>query len=410
MACNLRSIEAIRADFPFFSANPDWAYLDNSATSQTPRCVAERLNRFLLYEKASPLRGLYDLSIRATEDYEAARAAAASFIHAENASEIIFTRNASERLNLAAFILSSLLSPGDEIIVSIAEHHSNLVPWQEAAARTGAVVKYMECNPEGVFDVSALERLLTERTRILALTHMSNVFGRENDLQSFTEKAHESGVLVVADGCQSVPHIPVNVQTLGVDFLAFSGHKMLAPTGIGILYGRKALLESLPPYMTGGEMIEYVTTEHTTFAAPPQKYEAGTVNTGDALAFAEAIRYMEHLGFPFMMAREAELTEYLLQGMNSIPHVRIVGGTDPSAHHGIVTFLVDGVHPHDIASIMSDNHIAVRAGHHCAQPLHQHLGIPASTRVSLMFYNTREEISRFLNVLSDVREVMGYGR
>ena len=406
----MNSMQAIRAEFPFFAAHPEIAYLDSSATAQVPACVGSRMAQYTLRDKASPFRGLYGLSMQATDDYEAAREEVRRFIGAREACEIIFTRNASESLNLVAYCLTGRLRPGDEIVVSIAEHHSNFIPWQQLAARTGATVRYLDCDSEGVFSDEALDTVLTGRTRIVAVTQMSNVFGRIVDVAHLAQRAHAVGALLVADGCQSVPHMPVDVTALGVDFLAFSGHKMLCPMGIGALYGRRALLEELPPFLFGGEMIESVTTEGATWAPLPQKFEAGTVNTDGAIALGEAVRFYERVGFEAMMAREAELTARLMAGMALVPHVHPVGSPDPAQHHGIVAFTVDGVHPHDVSEIMSSRGVAIRAGHHCAQPLHHHLGLGSTSRASLMFYNTEEEIDRFLDVLSGLRGAMGYGR
>ena len=393
------NVADIRNEFPFFSANPDLAYLDSSATSQIPKRVIDRMNRYDLLEKASPFRGLYTRSVQATEDYE----------HAHSPREIIVTRNATESLNLAAYTLSaSLLHPGDEILVGIMEHHSNLIPWQQAAKRTGAVVRYLPCTPDGLYAPDTLKSMLTPKTRILAVTQMSNDFGNVNDLRTLCQLAHANRTIVVADGCQSVPHMPVDVTDLDVDFLAFSGHKMLSPTGIGVLYGRESLLETLPPFLFGGEMIEYVTTEGAVWAPLPQKYEAGTVNTGGAIALGEAVEYYNTIGFDTMMAQERFLTQRLFSGMLDIPHVHILGSDKPEGHHGIVTFLLDGVHPHDISAILSENGVAIRAGHHCAQPLHTYLGINATSRVSLMFYNTADEVDTFLNLLKQIRGALGY--
>ena len=375
----LESPDNFRKDFPFFSQNPYLVYLDNSATSQAPSCVIDRLNRYEQLQKASPFRGLYPLSVQATDDYEHARNLVRDFIHA-----------------------------GDEILVGITEHHSNMIPWQQMARRTGARVRYLTCSREGVFNPDDLEQSLTDRTRLVAITQMSNVFGQINDLRTLTQIAHRRNALVVADGCQSVPHIPVNVRELDVDFLAFSGHKMLGPTGIGVLYGKKDLLNRLPPFLTGGEMIEEVTTEGATWAPLPQKFEAGTVNTGGALALGEAIAYYNRIGFEAMMARESALTRRLMTGMADIPHVQIIGSPKPEQHHGLVTFTIDGVHPHDVSAIMADHGIAIRAGHHCAQPLHDYLGINATCRASLMFYNTEADVDAFLNILSEIRGAMGY--
>ena len=403
------SLAGFRKDFPIFPHNPDLIYLDNAATSQIPVCVMDRLNRYEQLEKASPFRGLYPLSVQATDDYEHARNLVRDFIHAGCSEEIVFTRNATESLNLVAYCAgNSLIHAGDDILVGITEHHSNMIPWQQMAKRIGARVRYLTCSREGSFNSDDFEQALSDRTRLVAITQMSNVFGQINDLRTIAQIAHHRNALVVADGCQSVPHIPVDVRKLDVDFLAFSGHKMLGPTGIGVLYGKKDLLTALPPFLTGGEMIEEVTTEGATWALPPRKFEAGTVNTGGALALGEAISTYNRIGFDAMMARESALTRRLMTGMAAIPHVQIIGCPDPEQHHGIVTFTLDGVHPHDVSAIMADHGIAIRAGHHCAKPLHDYLGINVTCRASLMFYNTEAEVDAFLNILSEIRGAMGY--
>lgn len=407
---NTHNIELIREAFPFFAANPDIVYLDSSATSQRLARSVQAASDFYLKVNASPFRGLYDLSVQATEAYENARQTVCDFIGAADKSEIVFTRNASESLNLLASSLGSMiLKEGDEIIVGITEHHSNMLPWRDIAEKKGAKVVYWECDKEGYYSPESLASLLNEKTKILTVTQVSNIFGRVNDIRTFAKMAHDNGTLMVCDGAQSVPHMSVNVQLLDVDFLVFSGHKMLAPMGIGVLYGKRDLLEKMPPYMSGGEMIDYVSRDRVIYAELPHKFEAGTVNAGGALALAEAIRYIQELGFDFIESRESELTTYMAEGILSLPHFHVIGSQDPKEHHGIVTFKIDGVHPHDISEILSGKNIAIRAGHHCAQPLHQYLGVPSSTRASLMFYNTKEEIDKLLNALSTIRGVMGYG-
>ncbi|MCC8049076.1 MAG: SufS family cysteine desulfurase [Clostridiales bacterium] len=403
------NIEDIRRDFPLLQ-NTDYAYLDNAATSQKPVQVLDAVRDFYEKRNANPFRGLYPLSEEATEAYEDARKTVKDFIHAASTEEIIFTRNASESLNLVAYSLGSILfQPGDEIVVSIAEHHSNMLPWRQAAERAGAKIVYLECADDGTFTEEMLCSVLTERTRLVAITQVSNVFGRENDIRRFAEVCHERGIVIVADGAQSVPHMTVDVQALDVDFLAFSGHKMLAPDGIGVLYAKKKWLKKMPPFLSGGEMIESVTRDKVIYAELPHKFEAGTVNAGGAVGLAEAIRYMQHLGFDWIEEREQALTAFAYERMKEIPGVHIIGSENPAEHHGILTFTVDGVHPHDISEILSASKIAVRAGHHCAQPLMQQLKVGSTTRASLMFYNTEEEILRFTEALGQVRRVMGYG-
>ena len=403
-------VKRIRKDFPLLSAQEGAVYLDSAATSQKPACVLEAERTFYEKYNANPLRGLYELSEKATQCYEEARRTVQRFIGAQRTEEIIFTRNATESLNLAAYSLGELLlKPGDEIVVSIMEHHSNIVPWQQAAKRAGAVLKFAECTEQGNIGAKEIAEVLTERTRIVSVTQMSNVLGCVNDIKGIAKLCHEQGILVIADGAQSVPHMPVNVQELDVDFLAFSGHKMLAPMGIGVLYGKKEWLGKMPPFLTGGEMIEYVTREGATYAELPHKFEAGTVNAAGAYALAEAIRYMERIGFEAIVKREEELTAFAMAEMKKLPEIRIIGSEDPADHHGILAFTVKDVHSHDVAEILSADGIGVRAGHHCAQPLMAFLKTPSTARASLSFYNTEEEILRFTESLKTLRRRMGYG-
>lgn len=402
------NVSEIRKDFPFFKDN-HLAYLDNSATTQKPEQVIRAVDDYYFHHNANPFRGLYDLSVDATEHYENARKKVADFLHAATPEEVIFTRNASESLNLAAYSLSEmLLKPGDEVVITTAEHHSNMLPWRILAKKYGATVKYLETDETGAFSLEAFRKLLTHRTKICAMTAMSNIFGRLTDIKSFAEAAHAVGAVFVADGAQSVPHTRTDVQTLGADFLAFSGHKMLSPMGIGVLWGRKELLEKMPVFLSGGEMIDSVSLEDVTYAPLPHKFEAGTVNAGGAVGLAAAIDYLEGIGLDAIEKREKMLTEMALDGLKKIPHVHVLGSDKAEEHHGILTFRIDDVHPHDIAAIIADADIAVRAGHHCAEPLHQCLNIPSTTRASLMFYNTEEEIQRLIDAVSSVRRLMGF--
>ena len=402
-------VSKIREDFPLLK-NRDIIYLDNAATSQKPAAVLDAEKQFYEKYNANPFRGLYELSEEATECYEEARKTVADFLHASCPEEIIFTRNATESLNLVAYTLSEyLLKPGDEIIVSIMEHHSNILPWQQAAKRYGATVKYLECDMDGTIPAERLENMITPHTKIAAITQISNVLGCKNDLKTFAEICHRHGVILVGDGAQSVPHIKVDVQDLGVDFLSFSGHKMLAPMGIGALYGKMEWLEKMPPFLTGGEMIEYVTRTGATYAEVPHKFEAGTVNAAGAYALGEAIRYIEGIGFEEITKREDELTALAMEEMKKNPYVHIIGSDRPEDHHGILAFTVQDVHPHDVAAILDSDKIAVRAGHHCAQPLLAYLKTPSTTRASLAFYNTEEEVLRFTQSLKTLRRRMGYG-
>ena len=284
-----------------------------------------------------------------------------------------------------------------------------MLPWRLAAERHGATVKYLECEPDGSFMLEKLEALLSDRTKIVAMTAMSNIFGRVNDIKGFAAAAHKKGAYFVADGAQSVPHSVTDVKDLDVDFLAFSGHKMMAPMGIGVLYGKEELLKKMPPFLSGGEMIEYVSLDSVSYAELPHKFEAGTVNAGGAVALSAAIDYIQSIGMKDIEERELLLTTIALEGMKKIPHITILGSDDPKEHHGIITFRVDGVHPHDTAAIMAEDNVAIRAGHHCAEPLHQFIGIPSTVRASILFYNTEEEIERLIKSVASLRSRMGYG-
>lgn len=401
-------VKEIRKDFPFFD-NTKLAYLDNSATSQRPRAVVEAVADYEYYHNSNPFRGLYELSIDATDRYEAARKKVADFVNAASENEIIFTRNASESLNLVAYSLSEMvLNEGDEIITTVVEHHSNMLPWRLAAKKHNATVKYLKVQDDGSFDIEDLKALLSPKTKIVAMTAMSNIYGRVIDIKAFAKAVHDAGAYFVVDGAQSVPHSKTDVQDLDVDFLAFSGHKMLAPMGIGVLYGKLDILEKMPPFLSGGEMIEYVTFDDITFAHSPHRFEAGTVNAGGAIGLAAAIDYINSIGIENIANRELSLTKLALDEIKNIPHVTVLGSDKAEDHHGIITFKIDGVHPHDIAAIMADNNVAVRAGHHCAEPLHHFIEIPSTTRASIMFYNTEDEVMQFVNTLKRIRPMMGY--
>ena len=313
-------------------------------------------------------------------------------------------------MNLVAYSYGmENVSEGDEIVVTVMEHHSNLLPWQMVAKKNKAKLIFLEPDEEGVISKEEYESKITDKTRIVAIGHVSNVMGVTNPVKEIADYAHSKGAIVVVDGAQSTPHMKVNVQDLGADFFAFSGHKMMAPMGIGALYGRYELLEKMQPFLTGGEMIEYVTRTDATYAEIPHKFEAGTVNAGDAVGLAAAIDYIENVGFDFIIEQEHKLTKLLMDGLSKMPYIKVYGSSDPAKHCGIVTFTVDGVHPHDVSSVLNDDHVCVRAGHHCAQPLMQFIGAGSTARASLYFYNTEEVVERFLDKLSKVREVMGYG-
>lgn len=399
-----------KKDFPLLMNDPV-IYLDNAATAQRPQCVLDAERDFYLHDNANPLRGAYPLSVAATEDYENARKTVRDFIHAKSAREIIFTRNTSESINLIAYSYGlSRVKAGDEILVSIMEHHSNLLPWQMVCRQTGAELKFMECAPDGSVDLNVIGEQITEKTKIVAMTHVSNVLGRVNPIREVAAMAHRVGAVMVVDGAQSTPHMPIDVQHLGADFFAFSGHKLMGPMGIGVLYGREELLEQMPPFLTGGEMIDSVSRYDAKYAQLPHKFEAGTVNAAGAVGLQAAIAYIGSVGFETMEQRELALTARTLNGLRSIPHVHILGSEKPEEHTGILTFTIDNVHPHDVSEILIADGIAVRAGHHCAQPLLQHLGVSSATRASFMFYNTEEEADAFLASVATVRERMGYDK
>ena len=400
---------ACRKDFPLLMAQ-DIAYLDNAATAQRPQCVLDAVRRFYCEQNANPLRGLYPLSIAATDAYENAREAVRRFLNAKSTAEIVFTRNTTEGLNLVAYSYGlSHIRAGDEVVVSILEHHSDLLPWQMVCRQTGAALKFLDCEPDGSLDLNKAEALITDRTKLVAVTHVSNVIGRVNPIRQLADMAHKHGAVLVVDGAQSTPHIPVDVQALDADFLAFSGHKVYGPMGIGVLYGKRALLEEMPPFLTGGEMIESVSREGAVFAELPHKFEAGTVNAAGAAGLHAAIDYVQSVGFEAMHRQELALTQRTLAGMADMPHIHVIGSDKPEEHNGIVTFTVEGVHPHDVSEILACDGVDVRAGHHCAQPLLQHLGLSATVRASFAFYNTENEVDRLLQSLSTIRERMGYG-
>lgn len=399
----------IRKNFPLLQ-QMDTIYLDNAATAQRPSCVLAAVQEFYEQKNANPLRGFYPLSLEATESYQEARKTVQEFIHAEEPEEIIFTRNTTESLNLVAYSYGlNFLKEGDEIAVTIMEHHSNLLPWQMMSRMTGAKLHYLECTSEGELTDEELQKGINERTRLVAVAQVSNVLGCVNPLQKITEMAHRVGAVVVVDGAQSVPHMPVDVQALDADFLAFSGHKLMGPMGIGCLYGKLELLEKMPPFLTGGEMIDSVHRDGAVFAPVPQKFEAGTVNAAGAVGLAAAIRYLQEKGFDYIQKKELELTQRAMEGLGALPYVHILGSKDPANHTGIVSFTIDGVHPHDVSEILSSDGIDVRAGHHCAQPLLEYLGVRSSTRASMMFYNTPEEIDALIESVSTIRRRMGYG-
>lgn len=403
-------MQGYKTDFPLLMQDKT-VYIDNAATAQRPQCVINAMRDFYICHNANPLRGIYELSVQATEDYENARKAVRDFIGAKSVQEIIFTRNTTESINLVAYSYGlSNLKKGDEVVVSIMEHHSDLLPWQMVCRQTGAELKFLECEKDGSLDLNKAEKLITDRTKIVAVTQLSNVLGREYPIEKLAQLAHSKNAVIVADGAQSTPHIPVDVKKLGVDFFAFSGHKLYGPMGIGVLYGRRELLEEMPPFLTGGEMIESVSRSSAVYAELPHKFEAGTVNAAGAVGLKAAIDYVNGIGFEEIHGRELEVSEYAFEKMKEMPHINILGSEKAEEHNGILTFTVDDVHPHDVSEILAADGIAVRAGHHCAQPLLEYLGYRSTVRASFAFYNTKEDADRFLDSLSTVRERMGYGK
>ena len=403
-----------RRDFPLLKQTMNGrpiVYLDNSATTQKPESVIRAIGEYYGSDNANPHRGAYALSIKATDIYENARERARRFIGADNAREIIFTRNTTESLNLVAYSYGlNHVGPGDEILLTIAEHHSNLVPWQQVAHAKGAVLKYIYLEKDGNLSPRDLETKITARTKIVAVTHVSNVLGLVNPVREIADRAHAKGAVVVVDGAQSVPHIAVDVKALGADFFAFSGHKMLAPMGIGVLYGKSALLDAMPPFLTGGDMIDDVAEQETTFAELPAKFEAGTQNVGGAAGLTAAIDYLEEVGFDRIHAREKELVAYALPRLRELPYIELYGcDTTRDNKLGIITFNVKDVHPHDVSTILDAEGVAVRGGHHCAQPLMAYLGQNATCRASFYFYNTKDDVDRWIAALKKVREVMRLG-
>ena len=397
-----------RNDFPLLMQNKI-IYIDNAATSQRPQCVIDAEGDFYKNYNANPLRGLYSLSVEATEVYENAREAVRKFIGAEKSNEIIFTRNTTESLNLVAYSYGlSNVKKGDEIVVSIMEHHSDLLPWQMVAKTCGAELKFIECAKDGSIDLEKVKELITSRTKIVAMTQVSNVLGREYPVKEIAKLAHEKGAVMVVDGAQSTPHMRVDVTDLDADFFAFSGHKLLAPMGIGVLYGKEELLEKMPPFLSGGEMIDSVTRTSAVYAELPHKFEAGTVNAAGAAGLHAAIDYVERVGFDTIHARELAVTADALARMCALPHVRILGSDKAEEHNGILTFVVDNVHPHDVSELLAADGVAVRAGHHCAEPLHRFLGYHATVRASFAFYNDKTDVDRLVGSLSTVRGRMGY--
>mgnify|MGYP000928900548 CR=1 FL=1 len=403
----------IKADFPTLNQEMNGhrlVYLDSAATTQKPISVMKALEDYYKNNNANPHRGAYLLSMKATEAYENARSAVKNFIGANKDKEIIFTKNATESFNLLAYSYGMhFIKEGDEIIISIAEHHSNLVPWQQVAKAKGATLKYLYLNEEGIISEEEIAKKITEKTKIVSITHVSNVLGTVNPVKNIIQKAHSVGAIAIVDAAQSLPHQKVNVAELDADFIVFSGHKMLAPMGIGVLYGKEELLEKMPPFLFGGDMIEYVTEQDTTFAQLPYKFEGGTQNVGGAAGLAEAIAYLDVFGMDRIQQMEKELVGYAIDKLSQIPHVVLYGTKDITKKAGVLSFNVEDVHPHDVASILDAYGVAIRAGHHCAEPLMRYMKVNATCRASFYLYNTKEDVDRLAEALASTRRWLGYG-
>lgn len=400
-------IAAIRNDFPILHQKVndyDLVYFDNAATTQKPRAVMDAITRYYERDNSNVHRGVHALSVRATDLYEVARSKVKHFINARSARECIFVRGTTEAINLVAqsYVVPRLL-PGDEILITHMEHHSNIVPWQMACKKTGAKLQVAPINQDGEIILEEFAKKLNEKTRFVAINYVSNALGTINPVKKMIEMAHEYGVCVLLDGAQATAHLPIDVQALDCDFYAFSGHKMYAPTGIGVLWGKEALLDEMPPYQGGGEMIQYVTFDSTEYAPLPQKFEAGTPNISGAIGLGAAIDYLWSLDLETIMAYEKELLDYATAGVQSLGGFRIIGTAKQKVP--VISFVHDTIHAHDIGTIMDSQGIALRSGHHCAMPLMDFYGVAATSRISLSFYNTREEIDRCISALNRVKEV-----
>jgi cysteine desulfurase/selenocysteine lyase len=415
-------VQKLRADFPILARTVregrPLVYLDSGATSQRPRQVLDAERAFLEQHNAAVHRGAHQLAEEATDAYESARARIAAFIGA-GANELVFTKNATEGINLVAYAMGNssirtglgpeserfALGPGDEIVITELEHHANLVPWQELCRRTGATLRWYSVTDSGRVDLDSIE--LTERTKLVAFAHQSNVLGTVLPVAELVRRARAVGALVLLDACQSVPHMPVHLGGLDVDFAAFSGHKMLGPSGIGVLYGRAELLDAMPPFLTGGSMIELVRMEHTTYAPPPQRFEAGVPMTSQAVGLGAAVDYVNAVGMDAIHAYELSLVQQTIDGLSEVPGVRIIGPTDLADRGGAVAFVVEGVHAHDVGQVLDDRGVAVRVGHHCAWPLHRRFGVPATVRASFHVYNTPDEVTALVEGVRAARDFFG---
>ena len=410
-----RSLAAqYRADFPILDQrihDKPLVYLDNAATSQKPTAVLDALQHYYRVDNSNVHRGVHTLSARATDAYEGARDKVAAFVNAAHREEIVYTRNATEAINLVAYAWAmNELTAGDEIILSVMEHHSNLIPWQIVAQRTGAVLKFVELTETEAFDLEQYKQLISDKTKLVAVVHVSNTLGCINPVEEITCIAHQHGAKVLIDACQSVPHMPIDVQAIACDWLVASGHKMCAPTGIGFLYGKKDVLRSMSPFLGGGEMIADVFLDHSTYADIPHKFEAGTPAIAEAIALGAAVDYLSAIGMDKIYDYEHELTAYLFQQLAEMPDVRVYGpkpNLDGTGRAALASFTTGAVHPHDLSTILDQAGVAIRAGHHCTQPLHRCVGAQSTARASLYFYNTRDDIDAFIVALKEAIEFFG---
>ena len=397
-------IKEIRKDFPIF--NEDIVYLDSGATSQRPKQVIEKINEFYERANANPHRGSYKLSIEATEAYEGSRRKVAECINAKHHEEVIFTKNATEALNLVAYSYGmDNIKQDDEIVISIMEHHSNLVPWQKVAKKNQAKLKYMYINDNFELDKQEIQNKITKNTKIVGITHVSNVLGTINPVKDIIDIAHKNGAIVILDASQSIPHMKIDVQDLDADFVVFSGHKMLAPLGIGVLYGKKDILDKMSPFILGGDMIEYVYEQDTTFAPLPNKFEAGTQNVGGAVGLAAAIDYMNSIGYNNIEEAEREVVGYAISKLKELDFVKLYCTNNLENHLSVLSFNIDGIHPHDVSTILDSVNVAIRSGNHCAQPLLRFLGIDATCRASFSFYNTKEDVDKLIIGIKKANEL-----
>jgi cysteine desulfurase/selenocysteine lyase len=399
----------LQNQFPVINNHKDLIYLDTAASSQKPQQVIDRINKYNSYEHSNIHRGLYDLSMEATKAYDRVRQQVKYLIGAKRDEEIVITKGTTDSFNLLAYGYGlPNLQKGDEVVISQAEHHSNILPWQQICRLTGAKLRYLPVDDNGRIEEEAIERIISRDTRIVSITMVSNALGTIQPVRRVIKRAHQVGAVIALDGAQSVPHSKVNVHSLDVDFLAFSSHKMFGPTGVGILYGKYELLEKMIPYQTGGDMIEYVEEQSATFAPIPTRFEAGTPNIEGVVGFGEAITFIDQVGISYISKYEKSLTEYAYNALNEIPYLTIYGPEDLSMRGPVISFNIKDIHPHDVTTVLSSDHVAIRAGHHCAQPLMKRLGLPSTCRASFGIYNTREDVDRLVDSIKKVRQWLGY--